>query len=349
MKKQLDLPSYFNWRRLKSGVLVTGDLGGWALLKPAEFELFAAGKLKSGPGFEALQRGGLLRARLMRGGEPSAFNPRRRELYSFRNGLGALPRAIAGRLGTRVVTGARVEAIRPIPSGFRLSVSRDFTTETIESPCALIALPAYAAASLLRPLDEAAALAARGIEHPPLAVVFLGYRATDIAHPLDGLGVLMPSVERRTVLGVLFSSTLFEARAPAGHVALTAYVGGARQPELANLAPDALTALVHGEVRSLLAARAAPVLARVRYWRYGLPQPGVGHAHRVAQLRELADSLPGLHITGNYLGGVSTAACIDAALSVAGRVLEERGRMPARPAGRFACRNSALTAERPAA
>ena len=64
MKKQLDLPSYFNWRRLKSGVLVTSDLGGWALLKPAEFRLFAAGKLKSGPGFEALQRGGLLRSRL---------------------------------------------------------------------------------------------------------------------------------------------------------------------------------------------------------------------------------------------------------------------------------------------
>lgn len=293
--------------------------------------------------------GGLLRARLRRGGGPSVFHPRRRKLYSFRNGLGALPRAIAGRLGTRVVTGARVEAIRPNSSGFRLSVARYSTTETIESRCVVVALPAYAAASLLRPLDETAAQAARGIEHPPLAVVFLGYRATDIAHPLDGLGILMPSIERRAALGVLFSSTLFESRAPAGHVALTAYVGGARQPELANLAPDALTALVHGEVRSLLGARAAPVLARMRHWRYGLPQPGVGHARRVARLREIENWFPGLYITGNYLGGVSTAACIDAALSVAGRVLDERGRMPARPAGRFACRNAAVTAERPAA
>lgn len=64
MRKLSDLPAYFNWRRLKAGVLVSGDLGGWALLKPAEFRLFAAGKLKSGPAFEALVKAGLLRSRL---------------------------------------------------------------------------------------------------------------------------------------------------------------------------------------------------------------------------------------------------------------------------------------------
>lgn len=64
MKKNLDLPAYFNWRRLKAGVLVTGDLGGWALLKPAQFRLFAGGKLKSGPAYEALSQAGLLRSRL---------------------------------------------------------------------------------------------------------------------------------------------------------------------------------------------------------------------------------------------------------------------------------------------
>jgi oxygen-dependent protoporphyrinogen oxidase len=180
-------------------------------------------------------------------------------------------------------------------------------------------------------------------------VAFLGYRAADIAHPLDGLGVLMPRVERRSVLGMLFSSTLFEGRAPAEHVALTAYVGGARQPELAQLAPEAMTAMVHDEVRGVLGARGVPVFARVRYWRYGLPQPGLDHAQRVERLRALEEALPGIFITGNYLNGVSTAACIDAAFAVAQRVLDQPGRMPARPAGRLACRNSAVMVERPAA
>lgn len=288
--------------------------------------------------------GGVLRARLRRRGS-GAFDPRRRQLYSFRNGLAALPCELAAQLGASIVTGAHVHAIRPARSGFRLDVERNI----VSARSVVVALPAYAAAKLLQPIDAAAAQAAREIEHPPLAVAFLGYRAADIAHPLDGLGVLMPRVEHRSVLGMLFSSTLFEDRAPSGHIALTAYVGGARQPELAQLAPEAMTALVHDEVRSLLGARGAPVFTRVRYWRCGLPQPAVDHAQRVGRLRAPEETLPGLFITGNYLNGISTAACIDAALAVAQRVLDQRGRIPAGPAGRFALMNATVMTERPAA
>ena len=288
--------------------------------------------------------GGLLKAHLRRGG-PSMFDPRRRRLFSFRDGLATLPRALGIALGNSIVTGAGVSALRPTRFGFRLRVNdRDVTAASV-----VIALPAYAAAKLLQPLNSQAAHAAAGIAHPPLAVVFLGYPADAIRHPLDGLGVLMPRVERRGVLGMLFSSTLFEGRAPYGHAALTAFVGGARQPELANLAPQEMAAMVHDEARSLLGARAAPLFSRVRYWRYGLPQPGLDHAQRIARLRALEASLPGFFVTGNYLNGVSTAACVDEAFAVARRVLDQPGRMPAKPAGRFACTNSEVTVDRPAA
>jgi oxygen-dependent protoporphyrinogen oxidase len=158
--------------------------------------------------------------------------------------------------------------------------------------------------------------------------VFLGYRRAGVGHPLDGLGVLAPRVERRAVLGMLFSSTLFEGRAPEGHVALTAYVGGAREPERAMLAPEVLVRSVHGEARSLLAARDEPVHWRVRYWRRGLPQPDLAHAERLERLRSLEGRFPGLYVTGNYLNGASTAACIDEAFAVAGRAAEHLGRAP---------------------
>ena len=64
MKKQDNSPAYFNWRRLKKGVLVTGYMGGWAVLNPKEFSLFAAGRLKKGPALAKLEKAGLLRARL---------------------------------------------------------------------------------------------------------------------------------------------------------------------------------------------------------------------------------------------------------------------------------------------
>jgi oxygen-dependent protoporphyrinogen oxidase len=259
--------------------------------------------------------------------------------------MATLPRALAAALGDRVVTGAQVAGLRPARTGFRLKVNGSEVSAT----AVVIALPAYAAARLIEPLDAGAAQAAGSIAHPPIAVVFLGYPPDAIRHPLDGLGVLMPRVERRGVLGMLFSSTLFPGRAPHGQVAITAYVGGAREPDLALQPADALTYGVHQEMRALFRARLKPQLARVRYWRHGLPQPALGHAARLDRVRDLETAFPGLYLTGNYFGSASTAACIDGALGAAGRLVEGLAALPSNAAGRLARMNSSVIVERPAA
>jgi oxygen-dependent protoporphyrinogen oxidase len=264
---------------------------------------------------------GALGSRWRRAGQASACGPGKRMLFSFRQGLGTLPRSLARHLAGCMFPGHRVESVRRGAGGrFRVSVRRGAVTRWIMADSVVVALPAYAAANVIGGLDRPVAHTLSEIVHPPLAVVFLGYRADAIAHPLDGLGVLMPAIEKRGVLGMLFSSTLFPGRAPEGHVALTAFVGGARQPQLALLNPDELAALVDGEVRQLLGGRAVPVLARTRCWRRGLPQPGVDHAQQLGRIAALEREHAGLFLTGNYFGGVSTAACVEQAMSTACRV-----------------------------
>jgi oxygen-dependent protoporphyrinogen oxidase len=77
------------------------------------------------------------------------------------------------------------------------------------------------------------------------------------------------------------------------------------------------------------------VFSSVRYWRQGLPQPDLDHAARIEALGALEEDWPGLFVTGNYVAGVSTAACIDAALATAERVrgLASTGRVPAAALG----------------
>lgn len=249
----------------------------------------------------------------------SGFDPGKRRLFSFSRGMATLPARLMETLAGRVRFGTRVEGIEPLSSGYRLKLRQGEHLATLRVRSVVVALPAYAAARALAPLSADTGAALGGIAHPPLAVVALGFRAADIAHPLDGLGVLMPKAERRGVLGMLFSSTLFAGRAPGGQVLLTAYVGGARQPELALLPREEIEALVLEEARDLLGARGMPVFSSVRYWRQGLPQPGLGHERRVEALRALEAEWPGLFVTGNYISGVSTAACIDAARGTASR------------------------------
>jgi len=264
---------------------------------------------------------GAVGSRWRREGQSATYGPGKRMLFSFRQGLGMLPCSLAHHLMGRILTGHRVESVRRGAGGrFRVLVRRGAAAQQVMADSVVVALPAHAAASVLEGLDCQVAETLLEIGHPPLAVVFLGYRADAIAHPLDGLGVLMPAIEKRNVLGMLFSSTLFPGRAPQGHVALTAFVGGARQPQLALLEPEELAALVDGEVRQLLGGRAAPVVARTRCWRRGLPQPGVDHAQRLARIAAVDSEHAGLVLTGNYFSGVSTAACIEQAVSAACRV-----------------------------
>lgn len=267
----------------------------------------------------------------------SGFDPGKRRLFSFADGMATLPARLLNELPGRVRFGIRVKAVEPLRAGFRLRLREGEQTASFRARSVVVALPAYAAARALAPLSTETGAALAGIEHPPLAVVALGFRAADIGHPLDGLGVLMPKVERRGVLGMLFSSTLFTGRAPDGNALLTAYVGGARQPELALRPREELEGLVLAEVRDLLGVKGMPVFSSVRYWRYGLPQPGLGHERRIAALRALEAEWPGLFVTGNYLSGVSTAACIDAALATAERATQQPGISTActiRPAAR---------------
>jgi len=76
------------------------------------------------------------------------------------------------------------------------------------------------------------------IRYPPVASLVLGFRREDVAHPLDGFGMLIPELERfqhpgRALLLLSFSRN----RAPAGHVTLTCYLGGTRARNWASSMP----------------------------------------------------------------------------------------------------------------
>ncbi len=238
-------------------------------------------------------------------------------LFSWADGIGALPRALAGRLGEVVRTGVAVRRVRPVPGGYRIDAG---AAGTFAARAVVVATQPHVAARLLEGVDAAAADAAAGIAAPPLAVAFLGYRRQDIDHPLDGLGFLVPRAEGRAITGAQFCSTMFPGRAPAGHVAIAGYFGGDRAPELAEIPEPELIQLARAEYRDLLGAKGEPVVARVRHWPRGLPQYSLGHQTRTANLLGLGDRMPGAFVTGNYLAGPSVAACLQLAMQAADSV-----------------------------
>ena len=241
--------------------------------------------------------------------------------FSFDGGMQVLIDALAAGLhGLHLQT--RVSAFsRDADGGFVVNADAQGEPRSWRARQLVLAVPADAAAALLQPHAADAAAALREIDYAPVATVASVYARAAIAHALDGFGVLVPRVERRQLLGVLFSSSMFGGRAPAGEVLLTSFVGGMRQPPLAALPDDELAALVHGEHQALLGARQAPLLQQVTRWPRAIPQYTLGHGGRLARVLAAERGLPGLLFCANWLGGVAVGDCIKSGYAMADRAL----------------------------
>lgn len=242
-------------------------------------------------------------------------------IVSFRRGLQALPDTLAARLPAEVIAlRARVEAL--VPGKIWSVVWQDGTsTQTEPFDAILAALPAPALAQLrFGTLGERPLASLEGIEHPPVSSLFLGYRREQVAHPLDGFGLLVPEVEQRSLLGVLFSSTLFEGRAPAQHVGLTVIVGGTRQPEIARLPTEEILAAIEPDLRQLLGVSGPPVFQQHSFWPRAIPQYNLGHERHLETMTNTERMYPGFLIGGQARDGIALPACVAAGEKLAARV-----------------------------
>lgn len=241
-------------------------------------------------------------------------------IFSFAGGMGTLPRAIEERWRESIRFGASAEQIER--DGGRWIVTA--SGETYAADHLIVATEAQAASGLIAHLDHVAASALRSIEHPPVAVASVLYDREAVAHPLDGFGLLIPEVEKRHILGVIFSSSLFPDRAPEGTVLLNAFIGGARSPELALRSREEMLYDVHGELRRTFGISARPRSFDLQVWPRAIPQYNLGYGTILAQLSAAEDRLEGLHLLGSYRGGVAVGDCVASARALAERIAATR-------------------------
>jgi oxygen-dependent protoporphyrinogen oxidase len=137
---------------------------------------------------------------------------------------------------------------------------------------------------------------------------------------LDGFGFLVPAVESRKILGTIWSSTLFHGRAPEGHVALTTFIGGARQPQLVSRSDSELVAMALRELESIMGVEGTPAFVNVLRWEKAIPQYNLGYQRVIAEIEETERGVPGLFLCSNYRGGIAVGDCVMNGKATAERV-----------------------------
>lgn len=250
---------------------------------------------------------GFLTMQLGRHENPNKYKPT--TVLSFRSGMHVLPQAIADSLPQEsIYQETKIQKIEKTNHGWFLTWrTHSGVVQTGMYQNLVLAVPHHCLAQLPLPasvLDEITPVI--NIKAPPVTSLVLGFRKKDVAHALDGFGMLIRKQENSPLLGVLFSSSMFEHRAPDNHITLTCMMGGSIHPEYAE--NDDLTVLA--ELKRLLGVTGEPTFRHRTAWQNAIPQYDMEYQHALASIASCEAKHSGLHLAANYRGGIAVGDCI---------------------------------------
>jgi protoporphyrinogen/coproporphyrinogen III oxidase len=267
------------------------------------------------PRFAEMEResGSLVRASLKarRARRKSSASPQ--PLFtSLKNGMQEMVDAAAAALpAERVRLLQTVNAIERCGSGW--AIRTEGRTEPFDA--VVLAVPAPAAAALLRDVNFEIAKELWQIQYSSSAAVVMGYDRPIKLPP--GHGFLVPRSEGRNMLACTFVHRKFPFRAPERAALLRCFVSSSRVPELKTRTDHWLLSTIIQELREILAVYEAAVFAHIYRWDCALPQYAVGHLERVAKIEKILNEIAGLHMIGNSFHGIGIPDCIKSGKEVA--------------------------------
>ncbi|MEN6627590.1 MAG: protoporphyrinogen oxidase [Candidatus Sumerlaeia bacterium] len=244
-----------------------------------------------------------------------------KSLVSFRDGLDRLPAALAAKLGDRYHGSTRIERIEDGgDGGFRVVASG----QAWRARHLVVAAEADQASEWLEPLDSNVSAVLRHFPYNRLVAMGLGIDAGEARVP-EGFGFLVPRGEGVRILGAIVNSNFLPGRAPQGCATMTIFIGGDLDPAAADLADDELIGLVKRDLRTAIGWRGEPRSVFIERWPRAIPQYRMDHGERLRQIEAAEARRPGLHLVGNWRGGVAIADRIEYTHGLSRELL---GRLP---------------------
>lgn len=253
--------------------------------------------------------------------QQDASGPRYGLFASFQHGMQTLVDRLESCLpATMIRLQTRVTGVERQPGSSAWIIKLQERPD-VKADAVCLALPAPTAAALLTSVDADLA-AEMQIPYASSAIMNLAMRRRDIAHPLNGMGFVVPAVEHRNLIACSFSSVKFAGRAPQGQVLLRAFVGGAMHQEQLERSDEEIQRVVLQDLRQLLGMTGDPLHINLHRWPQSMPQYHLGHVQRVARIESLSRRLPGLVLAGNAYHGVGVPDCIRSGHEAAQTVLD---------------------------
>jgi oxygen-dependent protoporphyrinogen oxidase len=209
--------------------------------------------------------------------------PKSRKIINLKGGFATIGKAFKEKYESQILVKTLVQGIEITGSGYFIRTKNgNYSCEKLVST-----LPTYVLADLLKGelqnhLEQ--------LKYETLSVSHFSEKYRE--QNLDGFGILVPSSSKMKIKGVLFTSSIFQGRAPEGMRNMTVFH---KASDLESIQKE-LNKILDHHPRQLLHSYD---------WKQAIPQPHVGFSQWKS---ELLEKLPeNMHLAGNYLGKVGVA------------------------------------------
>lgn len=268
------------------------------------------------------QYGSFIRGSIAKAKEPKTARDRlaTKKVFSAKGGLSRITDAEADYIGREnIALGARGVCVMPSDEGWRVTyINKEGDRQTITARKVVTTCGAYQLPALLPFVDKERMARISNLKYAPVVEIALGVNNA-LGGDYQAFGGLVPSIERRNVLGILFPSACFTGRAPEGGALFTYFIGGVKHAELVDKSDSELEALAEREFHEMLKfpTSASPDLLRIYRHEHAIPQYELSSGERFDEVERLQNDYPGLLIAGNLRDGIGMAHRIKQAADIA--------------------------------
>ena len=231
-----------------------------------------------------------------------------REVFSAKGGLSRLIEAMTESIGPEnMILSVENTLVKATANGFQLQITTPEQLISMETPHLVTTCGGYALAGLLPFLNEEEIAPFNDLKYAAVTQVLLGFEKWK-GISLKAFGGLVPGKENKNILGVLFTSSFFEGRAPKGGALLSVFMGGTKRPDIATMDNGEIEALLNKDLPRMLSNRTLnPDMTRILRYPKAIPQYTESTGRRYEMIERLEQKYPGLILAGNIRDGIGMA------------------------------------------
>jgi oxygen-dependent protoporphyrinogen oxidase len=255
--------------------------------------------------YGSLIKGGLKKSKLNKGN--LRMSKATREVFSAKGGLGSLTDALSKEVtSVNIILEAQNVVSNKTEKGFLTSFQTKNKELAIQSKYLVSTVGAYSLGYILPFINPDKLEPITNLEYAKVVLTLLGYKEW-FGNDINAFGGLVPSKEKKNILGILFTSSFFSNRAPSGGALLSVFLGGSRLPMAIDMSDEEIKELVLAHIKEMMATNQEPDLIKIVRYPHAIAQYEASSKERIEAIEALENEYSGLILGGNIRDGIGLA------------------------------------------